>query len=51
MSPATSLRDRGTDIDRLDPIAEQLLLLVRYGVGDDDTAQLAIVESRDGVST
>lgn len=41
----------GTDVDRLDAVADLLLLLMGHSVGDDDLLESATVERLDGVST
>ena len=42
---------RCADVDRLDPGAERLLLLVRHRVSDDDFPQLAVVERINRIAT
>lgn len=47
---SASLGKCGADVDGLDLGASFLLLLVGNGVGDDDAAQAAVVDVRDGVA-
>lgn len=51
MSPSASLRQHSTDINRLQLVAQFLLLFVGHGVCDNDATELAVIQDLDGVST
>lgn len=50
MCASAGFRQCRADIDGLDLVALFLLLLVRYGVGDDQTPETAVVQVGDGVA-
>lgn len=50
MRPPTSLRQRGTDVYRLNLVAGFLLLGMRYGIRNDQTTQTAIIQIADSIA-